>query len=63
LHQPVVLLATAAPAKFPETIERALGFAPPLPEKTAALISKPERITRLPAHTRSVATFIEERKI
>jgi len=62
LTQPVICLATAHPAKFPETIKRALGFAPPVPERIVVLISKPERVTRLPADMRQIAAFIEERK-
>ncbi|MFA4994487.1 MAG: threonine synthase [Bdellovibrionales bacterium] len=62
LLKPVVFLATAHPAKFPETIKQALGFAPPLPPCIAALIGKPERLTRLPANVQKVKTFIEERK-
>ncbi len=36
-HAPVVVLETAHPAKFPEEIERALGFTPPVPASLAAL--------------------------
>ena len=62
LQHPTVFLATAHPAKFPETIARAIGFAPQVPPHVAALISKPERVTRLPADMWRVAAFINERK-
>lgn len=58
LPKPVVCLATAHPGKFPETIERAIGFAPSVPPKTAALIAKPERLTVLDAQTESIAAYI-----
>jgi threonine synthase len=62
LKGPVVLLATASPAKFPETIVETLGFAPSVPEKTAALIQKPERTTPISANVARVAEFIERMK-
>jgi len=58
LPKPIICLATAHPAKFPETIERAIGFAPSVPPKTAALIAKPERLTVLDAQTESIAAYI-----
>ncbi len=42
---PVVVTATAHPAKFPDTIERALGFRPPLPPHLADLYARPERFS------------------
>jgi threonine synthase len=58
LPEPVVVPATAHPAKFPETIKRALGAAPPMPKSLAALMDKPERTTLLPADAKAVAAFI-----
>ncbi len=63
LSGPVVFLATAHPAKFPETIKRALGFTPPVPPRIAALLNKTEHMTPLPAHVQKIAKFIEERRI
>lgn len=62
LTQPVICLATAHPAKFPETINRAIGVTPPLPPRTEALINRPERSTLLPADMREVALFIKRKK-
>lgn len=45
---PAVVLETAHPAKFPEEIERLLGFCPPVPPSLAALDSLPEDFDRLP---------------
>ena len=37
LQGPVVVLATAHPAKFPETVHAALGFEPDVPDRLAAI--------------------------
>ncbi|MDR3424864.1 MAG: threonine synthase [Alphaproteobacteria bacterium] len=62
LPQPVICLGTAHPAKFPDTIQRAIGLTPSLPAKTAILINKPERTILLPASTERVVAFMRERK-
>jgi threonine synthase len=41
----VVVAATAHPAKFPEAMARAVGFAPPLPPRLADLYERAERYT------------------
>jgi threonine synthase len=40
---PVVALATAHPAKFPDAVERAIGLRPALPPHMADLYERPER--------------------
>jgi threonine synthase len=45
---PVVAVATAHPAKFPDVIARATGIYPPLPSRLADLYQRPERFTLLP---------------
>ena len=40
---PVVTMATAHPAKFPEAVERATGVRPVLPDHLADLFDRPER--------------------
>ncbi len=40
---PLVTLATAHPAKFPDAVERAVGLRPPLPPHLADLMTRPER--------------------
>ncbi len=42
-HVPLVALATAHPAKFPDAVERATGRRPPLPAHLADLLERPER--------------------
>src|SRR5690606_18509448 len=46
---PVVVLSTAHPAKFPETVEAATGETPVLPRSAARLAGLPERFDHLPA--------------
>ena len=55
---PMVALATAHPAKFPDAVEAACGFRPPLPEWLADLGGRPERVTLLPADQAAVESFI-----
>ena len=45
---PMVTLATAHPAKFPDAVEAATGIRPPLPSRMADLYDLPERVTRVP---------------
>ncbi len=45
---PVVCLATAHPAKFPEAVEAALHRPPPVPSALSGLEELPERVVRLP---------------
>ena len=60
LTQPVICLATAHPAKFPETISTAIGIAPSVPQKIAELICQPERTTLLPADKQTIVSFVRE---
>jgi threonine synthase len=45
---PMVALATAHPAKFPDAVERATGVRPPLPGRLADLFEREERFDLLP---------------
>jgi threonine synthase len=55
---PVVALATAHPAKFPDAVEAATGQRPALPRRLADLMERRERVTRLPNDARAVADFV-----
>jgi threonine synthase len=46
---PAVILETANPAKFPEEIEKTIGFAPDVPPAMAAAIQLPEDFDRMGA--------------
>ena len=59
LPEPVIMLACAHPAKFPETIKRAIKIEVPLPPPVSALLHKPERTTLLQADMKSVKSHIE----
>jgi len=58
---PVVALATAHPAKFPDAVERATGVRPALPERLAALFERPERVHVLPSALDALQAFIRAR--
>ncbi len=45
---PMVALATAHPAKFPDAVEAATGVRPPLPDRLADLFERPERYDEVP---------------
>jgi threonine synthase len=55
---PMVVLATAHPAKFPDTVERATGRRPELPAHLAGLMQRPERVQVLPNDLAAVRDFI-----
>jgi threonine synthase len=58
---PIVALATAHPAKFPDAVERAVGIRPPLPPRMADLYDRPERVEVLPNDLSAVENFIAAR--
>lgn len=58
---PMVTLATAHPAKFPDAVEAATGIRPPLPPRMADLFERPERVTRLPDDLAAIQSLIRER--
>ena len=47
-EHPVVTMATAHPAKFPDAVERATGVRPALPDHLADLFERPERTETVP---------------
>ena len=58
---PLVAMATAHPAKFPDSVERSLGLRPPLPARLADLYEREERFTVLPNDLWAVRNHIRER--
>ena len=56
---PVVVMATAHPAKFPDAVARATGTAPPLPARLKGLFGTAERMTVLANNKDLVRTHIE----
>ena len=57
---PVVTLATAHPAKFPEAVERATGVRPPLPSRVGDLFEREERYVTLPATLDAIGGYMRE---
>jgi threonine synthase len=57
---PVVALATAHPAKFPDAVERATGVRPPLPERLRDLMERKEAIVILPNDRRAVVDHLRQ---
>ncbi len=55
---PMVCLATAHPAKFPDAVERATGVRPELPAHLADLFERPERTSVLPNDLTAVEAFV-----
>ena len=58
---PLISLATAHPAKFPDAVEKATGIRPRLPERFADLFERAEKVDVLANDTALVAAFIEKR--
>ncbi len=55
---PLVTLATAHPAKFPETVEAATGVRPALPAHLADLFDRPEHVATLPCDLAAVRDYV-----
>jgi threonine synthase len=55
---PVIAMATAHPAKFPDAVEAATGIRPSLPPHLAHLMTGEEHFTRAPNHLGSVETLL-----
>ena len=55
---PMLTMATAHPAKFPDAVERATGVRPGLPEHLSNLFDLPEFTTQLPNDLATVEAFV-----
>jgi threonine synthase len=58
---PMITLATAHPAKFPDAVLEAIGQRPALPPRMADLFDRRERLTRVPNDLARLQTLIRER--
>ena len=58
---PMITLATAHPAKFPDAVEAATGIRPPLPPRMADLYHRPERVTLVPNDLAALQSLVRER--
>ena len=58
---PMITLATAHPAKFPDAVEAAMGVRPALPPRMADLPHRPERVTRAANDLGALQALVRER--
>jgi len=58
---PMIVLATAHPAKFPAAVEAACGVVPALPDWLAGIMDAEERYTVLPSDLKMVEDYISRR--
>ena len=59
---PMVVLATAHPAKFPDAVEKATGVRPPLPARLGDLLDRAERVDGLRNDIDELKAMIEDRR-
>lgn len=57
---PLVTLATAHPAKFPDAVEASTGIRPALPPRMSDLFDRPERVRRVGNDLGEIEAVIEE---
>lgn len=60
-HVPLVSLATAHPAKFPEAVIESTGLEPPLPARLSDLLQREERYDLLPNDLDTIKSYILKR--
>ncbi len=58
---PMVALACAHPAKFPDAVERATGIRPALPDRLSDLLTRPERVAVLPNDLAVIEDYVAAR--
>ena len=58
---PMIVLATAHPAKFPDAVARATGLTPQLPAHLADLFDREEHVTVLPNDQAAIESFMRGR--
>lgn len=58
---PMIVLETALPVKFADTIVEALGEIPALPERFAGLLEAPQHVDPLPADAQALKDYIAAR--
>lgn len=59
---PMVILATAHPAKFPDAVEAASGIVPALPAHLLGMMTAEENFSTLPSDLKMVEDYIERHK-
>ena len=59
-ESPMITLATAHPAKFPDAVQKACGVIPDLPSHMADLYDRDERMTRVPGDLNALEAIIRK---
>ncbi len=59
---PMITLATAHPAKFPDAVEAATGIRPGLPPRMADLFDRTERVARVANDLTAIEKIVRERR-
>lgn len=59
---PMVVLATAHPAKFPDAVEKAIGERPKLPARLGDLMERTERLDGMANDVEALKAMIDERR-
>jgi threonine synthase len=60
-NTPMITLATAHPAKFPDAVEAATGIRPPLPPRMSDLFERDERVTRVDNNLDALKAIVKDR--
>ncbi|NCT41211.1 MAG: threonine synthase [Alphaproteobacteria bacterium] len=60
IEGPIVALACAHAAKFPDAVEKAIGIRPPLPAKMSDLFDREEFVTELPNDLATIQSFVRK---
>jgi threonine synthase len=58
----LVTIATAAPAKFAEAVEKAVDVTPAMPAELAGLMERGERVTHMAADFAQLRELLERRR-
>lgn len=58
---PMVVVSTAHPAKFPDAVQKATGVIPPVPDRLAAVLDKPEQATNISQDIDKIKDFVRQR--
>ncbi|MCF6265436.1 MAG: hypothetical protein L3J57_02690 [Desulfuromusa sp.] len=58
VHDPLVCLATAHPAKFGDTVKQAIGLAPTLPPAFVGLETREKRVITISADREQIKNYI-----
>ncbi|MGB3955844.1 MAG: threonine synthase [Brooklawnia sp.] len=60
VNSPIVVLETALPVKFAETIHEAVGVVPEVPARFAGILDAPRRVVELPNDPEAIKRYIAE---